>query len=148
MYEFLRYRVGDVMTAEALTIREETALSEVERLFTKHGFNGLPVVDAAGTMVGLLTKLDFLKAFAFSTDAMVPHYDEIVARPARSVMTREPETVDSELPLTRVLERMVATRMRSFPVLDGKRLVGMVSREDVMTAVRRAAEGKGPARND
>ena len=148
MYEFLRYRVGDVMTAETLTIREETALTEVERLFTKHGFNSLPVVDAAGTMVGLVTKLDFLKAFAFSTDAMVPRYEEIVARPARSVMTREPETVDSALPLTRVLERMVSTRLRSFPVVEGKRLVGMVSREDVMTAVRRAAEGKGPARND
>jgi CBS domain-containing protein len=99
-------------------------------------------------MVGLVTKLDFLKAFVFSTDSMVPHYDEIVARPARAVMTREPETVDSALPLTRVLEQMVATRLRSFPVVDGQRLVGMVSREDVMTAVRRAAEGKGPARNE
>jgi CBS domain-containing protein len=148
MYEFLRYRVGDVMTTEPLTIREETALSEVEQLFTRHGFNSLPVVDATGTMIGLLTKLDFLKAFAFSMDSMIPRYDEIVARPARSVMTREPDTVDSALPLTRLLERMVATRMRSFPVVDGTRLVGMVSREDVMSAVRRAADGKGPARCD
>jgi CBS domain-containing protein len=148
MYEFLRYRVEDVMTVEPLTIGENTTLGEVERLFTKHGFNGLPVVDGEGAMVGLFTKLDFLKAFAFSKDSIVPRYDEIVARPARSVMTREPETVDSALSLTRVLERMVATRMRSFPVVDGKRLLGMVSREDVMTAVRRAAEGKAPARID
>jgi CBS domain-containing protein len=148
MYEFLRYRVRDVMTTAPVTIREETALSEVEQLFTRHGFNSLPVVDATGKMVGLLTKLDFLKAFAFSVDAMIPQYTDIVARPARSVMTREPETVDSGLPLTRVLERMVASRLRSFPVVDGGRLVGMVSREDVMAAVRRAAEGKGPAGSD
>jgi len=146
MYEFVHYVVRDVMTSKPVSIRPETTLREVERIFEEHGFNGLPVLDGNGTLVGLVTKLDFLKAFSFSPDSIVPHYDEILGRSAESAMTREPETVEPTLPLTRVLERMVATRLRSFPVVEGDRLVGMVAREDVMAAVRRAGEGKMPDR--
>jgi len=144
MYEFLQYRVAHVMTRKPVVIREDTPLLEVGRIFEARNFNGLPVVDANGMLIGVVTKLDFLKAFSFSPDTMVPRYTEILARPARVIMTQQPDHVDPEMPLTRVLERMVATRLRSFPVVQNNRLVGIVAREDVMGAVRRAAEGNAP----
>ena len=147
MYEFLQYRVEHVMTRKPVVIREDTPLREVGRLFEARGFNGLPVVDGDAMLVGVVTKLDFLKAFSFSPESIVPRYAEILARPARVVMKEDPERVDPAMPLTRVLERMVATRLRSFPVVEGNRLVGVIAREDVMAAVRRAAERKGPAEN-
>jgi CBS domain-containing protein len=51
-------------------------------------------------------------------------------------------TLPRDYPLTRVIDRMVETRWRSFPVVEGERLVGVVSRSDVLLALRRAASGQ------
>jgi CBS domain-containing protein len=144
MYDFLDYRVEDVMTRNPVSIRAETPLSEVEAIFEKHDFNALPVVDAAGGLVGLLTKLDLLRAFRFTDDKMFPPYDEIMRRPASSVMTRDLATVRPRTPLTRVLEKLLDTGNKSFPVVDEGRLVGMVAREDVLEGLRRAVAGERP----
>jgi CBS domain-containing protein len=85
-----------------------------------------------------------LRAYSFTPDAIVPHYDEIRARPVRSVMTTQPLTVGPDLPLTRVLELLVATRVKSLPVVEGGGVTGIVAREDVLRALRRAAgQGRG-----
>lgn len=145
MYEFIYYRVKDAMSAPAVTLAPGTPLAEVEDLFERHDFNAFPVVDGAGELIGVLTKLDFLKAFRFTPESIAPHYDEIMQEPCESVMTREPLAATPEMPLTRVLEDMIATRYRSFPVVEAGRLVGVIAREDVVRALRRAAAGERPA---
>ena len=127
------------MTRDVVSVSAETPLREVEELFERHNFNGVPVVDGHGMLLGLLTKLDMLRAFAFTADSIVPHYEEILALPAYRVMTCDPETVRPDTPLTRVLEHLVRSRYKSLPVVQDGRLVGIVSREDVLRAVRRAA---------
>jgi CBS domain-containing protein len=57
-------------------------------------------------------------------------------------MTTDPITVSADVPLTRVLEKIVETRYRSFPVVDDGELVGVISREDVVAALRKAAAVK------
>jgi CBS domain-containing protein len=59
-------------------------------------------------------------------------------------MNIHPDTVSPETPLSNVLERMVVTRHRSFPVVEGDRLVGMISREDVVRALRCAQSRETP----
>jgi len=144
MYEFLDYQVADAMTYRPVTVGAGTPLTEVEALFERHDFNSLPVVSRDGILVGVVTKLDFLKAFAFTSHEMVPHYDEIMSRPAESVMTRDPVTVRPDMTLTRLLQLMVDTRYRSFPVAIGALLIGIVARQDVVRPLRRAAAGEGP----
>ena len=139
MYEFLSYRVRDVMTPHPVTVAPTARLSEVEALFERHQFNTLPVVDEAMHLLAIITKLDLLKAFAFTPASIVPHYGEIMQRGVKEVMTTHPVTVDPEWPLTRVLECMVQTRNKSFPVVDRGRLVGVIAREDVLRALRSAA---------
>ncbi len=139
MYEFLAYRVCDVMQYHPVTVGPDTPLAEIEALFEERDFNSLPVVSRDGTLLGLVTKLDFLKAFGFISHEMVPQYDEIMHWPARSVMTREPDTVHPHMALTDVLQFMVDMRYRSFPVTIGGLLLGVVSRSDVLYALRRAA---------
>lgn len=144
MYEFIYYRVRHVMTRSPIVVQPDASLADVESIFESHDFNGLPVTDERSALVGVVTKLDFLKAFVFTPESVVPHYEEILRRPAASVMSTEPRTVDPQMPLTRVLQDMVDTRYKSFPVVEGGRLVGIVAREDVLRGLRRAAAGERP----
>jgi len=144
MYEFLDYQVADAMTYRPLTVSPGTPLAEVEALFERHDFNSLPVVSRDGILLGVVTKLDFLKAFAFTPQEMVPHYDEIMRRPVESVMTGNPVTIPPHMVLTRLLQLMVDARYRSVPVTIGALLIGIVARQDVARALRRAAAGEGP----
>src|SRR3989442_3677685 len=146
MYEFLDYQVADAMTYRPVTVGAGTPLAEVEALFERHDFNSLPVVSRDGILVGVVTKLDFLKAFAFTPHEIVPHYDEIMGRPAESVMTRNPVTVRPDVTPPRLRRLMGDQRYRSFPVTIGALLIGIVARQDVVRALRRAAAGEGPKR--
>jgi len=140
MYEFLAYRVRDVMTREVVTIGPDATLADAEDLFDAHDFEALPVLDDGGVPIGIVSKLDVLRGFLFTPESIVPPYEEIRARPVRSVMTLQPLTVAPEQPLTRVLETLVETRVKSLPVLEAGRLVGIVAREDVIRALRKAAQ--------
>jgi CBS domain-containing protein len=72
---------------------------------------------------------------------MVPHFDELMNRTVADVMTKTVIHVDPAAPLTRVLQLMVNYKARSFPVLDAQRkLLGMISREDVMRALKEATK--------
>lgn len=143
MYEFLEYRVADAMSRELATIGPDATLAEAEDLFDARDVDALPVVDAAGALVGIVSKLDVLRAYHFTPESIVPRYDEIRSRSVRTVMSVQPLSVEPALPLTRLLELLVATRVKSLPVVEKGRLVGMVAREDVIRALRRAAGRRG-----
>ena len=141
MFEFLKWQARDVMS-DPVSVDAGTTLADVEKLLEGHGFNSVPVVDGSGMLIGLVSSLDLLKAFAFDDESILPPYDSIMRVTVARVMTLEPSTVMPRTPLTRVLEKMVDTRNRSFPVIDDNRLVGVVSRRDVMAALRRADAGE------
>lgn len=139
MYEFLQYQVADAMTTNPIVIAPDTKLREVEALFEAHDFNGVPVVNAQHHLLGILTKFDLLKAFSFDTHTIVPQYDDIMEQSADTVMTPKPISVEPQLPLSRLLQKLVEMRTKSLPVVENERLVGIIAREDVLKALRRAA---------
>ena len=142
MYEFLDYQTADVMS-HATAVRAETTIAEAQAILEKNGWNSLPVVDAGERLLGVVTSLDLLRAFAFPEDTILPRFSDVMRRPVSEVMSRDAQTVCPRTPLTRVLQKLVDTRNKSFPVIDDDRLVGIVAREDVMAALRRAeAVGK------
>ncbi|MDS4030431.1 MAG: CBS domain-containing protein [Candidatus Contendobacter sp.] len=138
MYEFLKYEVRDAMTADPITIGPHTRLREVEELFEHHDFNGVPVVDSQRRLLGILTKFDLLKAFSFDAHALAPHYDTIMEQPAAAVMSRDLVSVEPRLPLSRLLQKLVEMRTKSLPVVENGLLVGIIARQDVLKALRRA----------
>jgi CBS domain-containing protein len=144
VYEFLDYRVCDAMTADPIRVGPDASLADTEALLEQHDFNALPVVGPAGELLGVVTKLDLLRAFRFTDDHMFPPYEELMARAVRSVMTTDAVTVTPRTPLTRVLETLVRTRSKSLPVVDDGRVVGIIAREDVLAALRRAVGGERP----
>jgi CBS domain-containing protein len=136
MYGFLTRTAGPFMTPTVVTVERQTTIRQLGTLFEKHDFNAFPVMED-GKVLGLVTKFDFLRTFAFTSSQMVPHYDDLMSRRVEDVMTEAIVHVDPTLPLTRVLQLMVSLKMRSFPVMiPDRQLVGMISREDVMRALR------------
>ncbi|MFX8660890.1 CBS domain-containing protein, partial [Acinetobacter baumannii] len=81
--------------------------------------NAFPVVEN-GKLTGFVTKFDFLKAFQFTTSQLVPHYDELMRKTVRDVMSTNIVSVTIEQPLTRALQLMIETRARSFPVVNAQ----------------------------
>ena len=150
MYEFLQYQIRDVMTVDPIAISPKAKLREAEELFETHDFNGVPVVDNQRCLLGMLTKFDLLNAFRFDAHTLVPHYDDIMEQTVETVMTREPLTVAPQLPLSRLLQKLVEIRAKSLPVVEeGHRLVGIISRQDVLKALRRATTKREvPAQED
>lgn len=142
MHKFLEATAGQYMTRSVQTVTRDTTMRELERMFDDAGFNAFPVREN-DDVVGIVTKFDFLKCFAFTPSRIVPGYDELLSRTAADVMTPEFIYVDPATRLTRVLQLMVDHRMKSIPVLDaGQRLAGIIAREDVMRALQRCTDGR------
>ncbi len=140
MHRFLESTAGQYMTRAVTTVTRQTTMRELEALFEKHDFNSFPVVED-GRVLGIITKFDFLRTFAFTTSQMVPHYNELMGRPVAAMMTEAVVHVEPEAPLTRVLQLMVSLKSRSFPVIGpDAQLVGMISREDLIRALKEATE--------
>ena len=138
MYRFLECTAAQYMTRSVTTVTRQITMSELEQLFETHDFNSFPVVED-GKMVGIVTKFDFLRTFAFTTGQILPRYDELMRRPVAETMTEAVVHVEPAAPLTRVLQLMVNLKARSFPVVDAQgQLLGIISREDVMRALKEA----------
>ncbi|MEA2345934.1 MAG: hypothetical protein QOF63_4103 [Thermoanaerobaculia bacterium] len=135
MHRFLEASAGDYMTRTVKTVGRDTTMRELQRLFDEVDFNAFPVREN-DDIVGLVTKFDFLKCFAFTSGRMVPSYEDLLSRHVADVMTPEFIYVDAGTKLTRVLQLMVDHRMKSIPVLDARqRLAGIIAREDIMRAL-------------
>ena len=141
MYGFVGCTVGQFITRSVMTVTRQTTMRELAALFETHDFNSFPVAEDK-KLVGIISKFDFLHAFAFTTSQVVPHYNELMNRTTAEVMTEAVVHVEPASPLTRVLQLMVGLKTRSFPVVsaDG-RLEGMISREDVMRALKETTQG-------
>jgi CBS domain-containing protein len=138
MYRFLECTAAQYMTPVVVTITRQATVRELGGLFEQHDFNSFPVVED-GNVLGIVTKFDFLKTFAFTTGQMLPHYEELMQQPAAEIMTEAVVHVEPAAPLTRVLQLMVSLKTRSFPIIGPeRRLLGIISREDVMRALRQA----------
>jgi len=136
LYKFLQETAADCMTRSVKTVTRDLTMRALLLLFERDDFNVYPVVEGAHA-VGLVTKLDFLKCFAFTTAQIVPRYDDLMSTVVADIMTPTFIYVGAETKLTRVLQLMVEHRLRSVPVIDAERLIGIVSREDVMRSLKR-----------
>jgi CBS domain-containing protein len=144
MHKFLEWHASQFMTKNVKTVPATMTLRELGELFDKNDFNSFPVIDN-GEFIGLVTKLDFLKAFLFDTGHLVPHYNEVMTLPVTKVMTKDAVHAEPDTPLTRVLELMVKLRTRGVPVIDNGKVVGVISRTDLMHALSTATKGSSPA---
>ena len=140
MYRFLEQTTDGYMTRNVKTVVRELNMLELSEMFERDDFNSYPV-EEDGQVVGIVTKFDILKCFAFTPSQMVPRYQDLMNRKVGDVMTPEFIYVSPDTRLTRVLQIMVEHRIRSIIVLDGsQKLVGIIAREDVIAALKETAK--------
>ena len=138
MYGFLEETAGPTMTRTVKTVTRTLSLRELGDMIKRDDFNAYPVLED-GEVVGIVTKFDVLKCFAFTPNQMVPRYSELMNRTVGDVMVPDFISVRPDTRLTRVLQLMVEHRIRSIPVIDGQKLAGIIAREDVLRALAAAA---------
>jgi len=152
-------KAADVMTRGAFTVTAESTVNDAARLMLSHRVSGLPVVDAGGTLVGMLTEGDLLRRAEIGTDRRRPRWLELLLGPGRlaqdyvhthagkvgDVMTREVVTIGPGTPLEEVAELMERHRVKRLPVVEKGRILGIVSRANLLAALLEAAGEARPA---
>ncbi len=112
-----------IMTTGVVTIQPESTIEEAIELLLQKRVSGLPVVDAEGSLVGMITEYALL--------ALV--YDKNVLRDlVGQFMTRQLLSVEFDTPITEIANQFILHRVRRLPVTRNGRLVGLVSRSDVL----------------
>lgn len=131
--------VRDVMTRHPKTVRPQSSLQELKRLFEAYDFNAFPVVDAAHHLRGIVTKLDLLRPFRHDPRRMLPDLGALWAEHVEDIMRRRVVTLAPGDRVTAVVDHMLASRLRSIPVVEHRdrreRLVGIVSRTDILSCL-------------
>ncbi|OLR94466.1 CBS domain-containing protein [Actinokineospora bangkokensis] len=133
-------RADQIMSAPVVTARAGDPVGRVAALLADHGFTALPVVEEDDRLIGLVTEADLL-AGRFPADARRPATDEErPARPPRTVedvMTTPAVAVGAGTDVAVLARLMLADRRRCLPVVSGSRLVGVVTRRDLVRLLTR-----------
>lgn len=121
--------VADYMTRKLVTFTPEMDIHRAIKLLLKRRISGGPVLDPDGTLVGVLSKRDCLRV-AFSAGYHHEH-----AGLVREYMTTAVETIPDDTDIVRAAELFINGPRRRFPVMRANRLVGQISRHDVLRAL-------------
>ena len=143
--------IRDVMTSRPLTVRPETPLKEVARLLVENGFTGVPVVDAVGRVLGIVSEADFLikeqgpdavhhrrlARLLGESEATRRQMAKVAARTAGEAMTAPAVTIEPGRPVQAAAAAMTDRGVKRLPVVEDGRLVGIVTRSDLVRAFLR-----------
>ena len=156
-------QVKDIMTSKVLSVEANTSVFEAIRSMLQHRISGLPVVNADGALVGIVTEGDFLRRAETATERRRPRWLEFLMGPGRladdyvhthtrrvaDVMIPDPYTVTEGTPLEDVVRIMEKRRIKRLPVVRGKLVVGIVSRANLLHALASLApHAPAPAPTD
>ena len=144
--------VGDVMTRDVVTVTPDTSVRDIARMLMERRFSGVPVVDGEGTVLGMVSEADLVERV--SGPHLPPHIEllggviylenplhleeklrKAMAVTAGEIMSTHPVTVKPSTPLRDVADLMVTRKLNRFPVVEGKRLVGIITRHDVISTL-------------
>lgn len=137
-------RVKDVMTKNVVSIAPEASVAEALDIMTRSHLSGLPVVDGAGRLVGVLSEADFLRRFELGSEKPSPNWFESLFLPGRTaavyaraharhveeIMSTDVITVEENANLGEAAALMEAKHVKRLPVVADGDLVGMVTRAD------------------
>ncbi|KRQ03172.1 CBS domain-containing protein [Bradyrhizobium manausense] len=142
-------RAHQIMSRRVVTIRPNAPVADAVKVMLAHHISGLPVVDPAGTLVGILCESDFLRRPEIGTahernrlltmlrgaDRTAAEFVKEHGRTVEQVMTRQPVSTTEQAPLVEVADMMERRHLNHVPVMRGERIVGIITRSDFLSAV-------------
>lgn len=156
-------RAHQIMTPQVITVGADTTIVEAANMMLRHHISGLPVVDAAGRLIGIVSQGDFIRRaetgtqhrrgrwlnFLAGTDRVAADFAHEHGRKVGEIMTPAPLTVAEGTPLEQVVQIMESHNIKRLPVMRGDRMVGIVTRSDFLAAVAGLARSApGPSADD
>ncbi len=156
-------QASDIMTRTLVTVRPDAAIADAIRLMLEQHVSGLPVVDAGGGLAGIVTEGDLLRRVETGTERPRSAWRQFLRGPSRlaedyirshgrkvaEVMSTEVESVAPSTPIEAIVELMEKRRIKRVPVVEDGRLVGVVSRADLLRVLERElAQVAVPASGD
>ena len=143
-------KIEEIMTPDVITVGPETPIHRAARLMVDHGVSGLPVVDERGAVVGIVSEGDLIvrqkgperrswwKLFFEDAEALARDYQKKMGTTVGDVMTRDVLSLSPKHPIEAAARMLDEHRVRRLPVVDDGRLVGIVSRGDLVKALAAA----------
>jgi CBS domain-containing protein len=126
--------VKDYMARTLVTFKADTDVLDAVHVLVKNRIAGAPVVDDSGTLIGMLSELDCMKV------ALHAGYHGDWGGPVSDYMSDGVQTVDAEMSIVDLAQLFLDTTYRRFPVVDKNRLIGQISRRDVLRALEHLAK--------
>jgi CBS domain-containing protein len=150
----LQKNVADIMTRDVISVPPDMHVREVAETLVHNCISAVPVLNLEGRVVGIVSEGDLLRRSEVGTEFPRHWWSEIVGdaeaaafryikshgRQARHVMTPRPMTATEEMPVRELVALFEKHRVKRFPVIRGGRLVGIVSRADLVRALGEAPE--------
>jgi CBS domain-containing protein len=141
--------VKDVMVPRVICVSPDDSVQVATRLMLQKGISGLPVLDGDGNLVGIVSEGDFLRRSETGTKRVRPRWLEFIlgpgrlaeeyvqasSRKVRDVMSRTVHTVAPDAPLATVVDLMERRRIKRVPVVDDGKVVGIVTRANLLRAM-------------
>lgn len=141
--------IKDVMTAPVIGVEPGASIADAARLMLGHKISGLPVLTAAGELIGMVSEGDFLRRAELGTEKhlaglrrflesggrQADTYTHTHGRKVSEVMTSQPCTVAPDVSLEDAVETMLRHHVKRLPVVEGGKIVGIVSRSDLLRAL-------------
>ena len=133
----IRYTIKDVMATKLITFSPETLIGSAIQSFLENKISGAPVVDEKGNLVGMLSEKDCLWTLLESS-----YYNNLSGY-VKDYMSTDLTTINLYDSLSEVAQKFLDLRFRRFPVLQNGKLVGQISRRDVLKAVSNLIKNDG-----
>lgn len=133
--------VREVMSKPPVTVRDTATVKSAIALLEQHDISAMPVIDSAGHLTGVVSEADVIKEMVVPDQRAHEIPVRLTAAPIHAVvadiMSTHPVTVSSDTDLAVATELMTSSAVKSLPVVDRGRLVGVVSRRDVIRVLAR-----------
>ena len=135
--------VRDLMTAEVVAAERKDNLAEAYEVMLDRGFRHLPVVDGDGELVGVLSQRDIAARLGRNARAdVLSQTHALEAQRVEQAMTAVVDTVDPDDPLATAAEMLLEQKISCLPVVEGTRLVGILTEADFVRLVLDQLEGR------
>ena len=142
-------RAHQIMTRPVITVTPETTIVEAANIMLQQHVSGLPVVNATGKLVGIVSEGDFIRRSEIGTQRKRGRWLRFILGPGKSasdfvhehgrkiseVMTRSPLTITEDTALDEIVELMEKNNVKRLPVIRADKVVGIVSRANLLQAV-------------